>query len=290
MKLTNIDMDLLRALVYVSNTQGFTKAAEQLFRTQSAISLQIKKLEQITHEKLLERGKEIRLTPAGLKVYDYAQQILKLNDELIHSITHERPPPHARIGLPEHHDPALIEKIIRSTFSSNIQCSFFNDDAMNLSRMVEHHLLDIAFILQTELVGALEIAVIPLSWVSAKGSRLYRNDIIRLAVPPQGSVIRRLTQQTLTDNAQRFTVICSSGDFTHLKTTIVTDQAIGVMPTQNVPDALGIVNDHKLPDLPQARLFIKISAQASDDVKTLASAMIRACTESDWPLNTSTSD
>ena len=69
MELINVDVDLLRALMVVAETKNFTTAAERLFRTQSAISLQIRKLEGIAGQPLLDRGKQIRLTTAGYLFY-----------------------------------------------------------------------------------------------------------------------------------------------------------------------------------------------------------------------------
>jgi DNA-binding transcriptional LysR family regulator len=57
MALVNVDTDLLRALIYVVDTGSFTQAAERLFRTQSAVSLQIKKLERLVTQQLLIRDK-----------------------------------------------------------------------------------------------------------------------------------------------------------------------------------------------------------------------------------------
>ncbi|WP_248747770.1 LysR family transcriptional regulator [Pseudomonas sp. MWU12-2037] len=277
MKLTNIDVDLLRALVCVSNTHGFTKAAEKLFRTQSAISLQIKKLEQLTHQKLLERGKEIRLTPAGEKVYHYALQILKLNDELIHTLIHHGPADTTlSIGLPEHHDPELLSHLMdERCFSTTKTCPLFiGDSCANLCRMLDHNQLDMAFILHTELADAIEIKRAPLSWVSALDSSLPRSTTLPLAVPAPGSLIRQLAQKTLRDHARDSTVVCSSNDFMPLRIAIATDQAIGIMPSHAVPEGLSIVKEDCLPRLPETKLFIKLSASLHETQKKIVAELI----------------
>lgn len=277
MKLTNIniDMDLLRALVYVNATRGFTRAAEKLFRTQSTISLQIKKLEQLTNRQLLERGKEIRLTPAGMKVHEYALKILKLNDELISSVVNDHMPSNVRIGLPELHDQQVIGKMLYCSEPFNAQCSFLSDSSENLSNMVDRHLLDIAFLLLTAPAGEEAIGTVPLSWVAARGSRLHRAPSIALALPPPCSSIRQVAQRALEDKGRRFSILCTARDLIPLKAAIVANKAIGVLPTQSVPAGLRILDSDELAPLPELYLSLRISSQASPTMNRMAVQMTR---------------
>ena len=66
MQTDRLDLDLLRAFVAVAQSQSFTRAGALLFRSQSAVSLQIRKLEQIVDERLFSRtARRVTLTPAG---------------------------------------------------------------------------------------------------------------------------------------------------------------------------------------------------------------------------------
>ncbi|QXI27274.1 LysR family transcriptional regulator [Pseudomonas vanderleydeniana] len=273
MKFINIDMDLLRALVCVSDTRGFTQAAKKLFRTQSAISLQIKKLERLTDRQLVERGKEIRLTPAGLKVHEYALKILELNDELISSVANEHIPLRVRIGLPELHDQQLIEKMLDSIDSFNAQYSFLSDGSENLSNMVDCHLLDIAVLLRSEPNGEQAIGKIPMSWVSTRDSRLHLDNNVALALPAPGSAIRRAAQKALEDQGRHFSILCTAHDLIPLKAAIAAGKAIGVLPTGSVPCDLRILDSGELPALPQLHLCTKVSSQASPAVYKIAAHM-----------------
>lgn len=254
MKLTNIDIDLLRALVYVSNAQGFTKAAQQLFRTQSAISLQIKKLEQFTNTQLLERGKEIRLTPAGLKVYEYA----------------------LKISLPEHYDPHLINTIIVNTAIASTHYDFVSVLSDQASKLIEQRQLDMAFILHTELADCIEIAAVPLSWVSAIGTVVYQGTSIAIALPPEGSHIRLIAQQALGARDHASTVICSAIEHNVLSDFIASGKGIGVMPTHAIAQGLYMITNEQLPPLPPSKLFIKLPEYADARLTRLAFAIATA--------------
>ena len=79
----NLDPDCLRAFVAVAETASFTAAAQRLLRSQSAVSLQIKRLEQQLGVRLLERTPRlVTLTGEGELVLDQARRLLALNDEL----------------------------------------------------------------------------------------------------------------------------------------------------------------------------------------------------------------
>ena len=78
----DLDPDLLRAFVAVADHRGFTRAARSLNRTQSAVSMQIKRLEAAMAAPLFERGgRAVQLTRQGESLIGYARRILDLNDE-----------------------------------------------------------------------------------------------------------------------------------------------------------------------------------------------------------------
>src|SRR5574337_1676436 len=77
-----MDFDQLITFLEVARLGSFSRAGEKVFRSQSAVSAQIRQLEQEYGSKLLDRsGKAVRLTPAGRVLHDYAERRLKLKDE-----------------------------------------------------------------------------------------------------------------------------------------------------------------------------------------------------------------
>lgn len=99
--LTNVPTDLLRAFVTVVDLGSYTKAANVLGRTQPAVSLQIRRLEDILRTRLLNtEGKQVRLTAAGVELGPYARQMLRLNDDMIAHFGNETLSGWLRVGLP----------------------------------------------------------------------------------------------------------------------------------------------------------------------------------------------
>jgi len=77
-----MDFDQLSTFVQVAKLKSFSKAGQKVFRSQSAVSAQIRQLEQAYKTKLLDRSaKSVELTPAGVVLFDYAERLLRLRDE-----------------------------------------------------------------------------------------------------------------------------------------------------------------------------------------------------------------
>jgi DNA-binding transcriptional LysR family regulator len=108
-----IPTELLRALVTVADTGSMTRAAEALGRTQPAVSLQIKRLEDTVGQTLLVRGGQgPSLTPAGEVLTGYARRILLLHDEAVARVMRPEPVGRVRIGLPNDFAVTLLPRIL----------------------------------------------------------------------------------------------------------------------------------------------------------------------------------
>jgi len=89
-----MDFDQLITFLEVARQGSFSRAGEKVFRSQSAVSAQIRQLEQEYGDRLLDRsGKTVKLTPAGLVLYDYAERLKQLREESLMAVAdHSRTP------------------------------------------------------------------------------------------------------------------------------------------------------------------------------------------------------
>lgn len=79
-----MDFDQLATFVFVAKLKSFSRAGQKVFRSQSAVSAQIRQLEQAYRAKLLDRSaKSVELTPAGEVLFEYAEKLLRLRDESV---------------------------------------------------------------------------------------------------------------------------------------------------------------------------------------------------------------
>src|SRR5207245_7885792 len=82
-----MDFDQLTTFVFVAKLKSFSRAGQKVFRSQSAVSAQIRQLEQAYKARLLDRSaKSVELTPAGEVLFEYAEKLLLLRDESIHLV------------------------------------------------------------------------------------------------------------------------------------------------------------------------------------------------------------
>src|SRR5258706_6037763 len=86
-----MDFDQLATFVYVAKLKSFSRAGQKVFRSQSAVSAQIRQFEQAYHARLLDRSAEsVELTPAGEVLFEYAGKLLRLGDESVQFVADRR--------------------------------------------------------------------------------------------------------------------------------------------------------------------------------------------------------
>ncbi len=97
----NLDITTLRSFVAVADSGGVTRAAGFLHLTQSAVSMQLKRLEEMLDLSLLDRsGRTIALTASGEQLLTYARRMVALNDEVIGRLTHQAFEGEIKLGVP----------------------------------------------------------------------------------------------------------------------------------------------------------------------------------------------
>ena len=110
----NLDVSSLRSLVAIADARGVTRAAERVNLTQSAVSMQMKRLEQQTGQSLLQKdGRGVVLTRAGEQLLAYARQIIATNDEAWHRLTDTPFDDELRVGIPADVVYPLVPEVLR---------------------------------------------------------------------------------------------------------------------------------------------------------------------------------
>ncbi len=109
-----MDIELLRTFVAVVDNGSFTRAAAQIYRSQSAISMQIKRLEEQLERKLFTRNaRTLKLTLDGRALVPYARKLLKLHDEAMDNIINRSQAKNIRIGCPDDFSHTLLPDLIQ---------------------------------------------------------------------------------------------------------------------------------------------------------------------------------
>ncbi|WP_315338177.1 LysR substrate-binding domain-containing protein [Pseudomonas grimontii] len=111
----SIDTEVLRTFVAIADQGGFTRAGALVNRTQSAVSMQMKRLEEdVLQRKLFERdGRQVRLTPEGQVLLGYARRILKLHSEVFNTLREPHMVGLVRIGTPDDYVMRFLPGILK---------------------------------------------------------------------------------------------------------------------------------------------------------------------------------
>ena len=177
-----MDYDQLNSFLEVARLQSFSLAAEKIFRTQPAISAQIRLLEQECGEKLFDRsGKKVMVTPAGEILQRYAQQMLTLHKEALQAIAELNHTPRGKLSIGANEATCLY--VLPKTFANFkrqyplVQISIYRNFSHKILQKVHEGVVDLGIVTLPQTADNMEIipvfrdevaAVVPKDHVLAK--------------------------------------------------------------------------------------------------------------------------
>ena len=260
-------MDLLRAFVSVAQLNSFTKAGEILGRSQPAVSLQIQRLEELIDEPLLTRnGKSLDLTDAGESLYDYANQILALNDLAISQITKSTISGRIRLGIPSEFATALLPKIV-SRFAKA-----YPSVTLEVNCELSKKLLSKEGKANHELILALEdspsktasdlLKTDDLVWVASRDHNTQKVSIVPLIAAAEGCIYRHRAIKILDHHQQPWQIVYTIPDLTGIQHAIEEGLGVTVLARSTVPENLKILSPSaRFPDLGEVGISLICSTK-----------------------------
>ncbi|MFG5381858.1 LysR family transcriptional regulator [Yoonia sp. R2-816] len=196
----NLDMTALRSFVAVADTGGVTKAAGLLNLTQSAVSMQLKRLEESLNVSLLDRSaRSIGLTTQGEQMLSYARRMLALNDEIYGKLTAIEFEGEVTLGVPHDIIYPVIPKVLRRFAAAYPRVRVHLVSSFTRKLVEQFNRGEIDVILTTEDsvgTGGETLAKVPLIWVGAPGGQAWKQRPLRLAFE-QRCIFRQYVQRRL---------------------------------------------------------------------------------------------
>ena len=242
----NLPMDLLRSFVSVAQLNSITKAGELLGRSQPAITLQMQRLEELVDETLLVRnGKNMDLSEAGDRLYEYANQILSLNDLAVSEFSKSAVTGKIRLGIPSEFATVLLPKIV-SRFAKaypnvtlEVNCEL-SKNLLTKSGKASH---DLILALQDD-PNAKDSALVktdPLMWVAGSDMTSQKVSVVPLIVASQGCIYRNRAIRMLDKSKQPWQIVYTNPDLTGIQYAIQEGLGVTVLAKSTVPDNLKIL-------------------------------------------------
>ena len=279
----NLPMDLLRAFVSVSQLRSFTKAGELLGRSQPAVTLKIKRLEELVDQKLFLRGgKSLELSDSGVALYNYAKQILTLNDLAISQISKSTVHGKIRLGIPSEFATVLLPKII-SRFAKaypnvalEVNCEL-SKYLLTRAGRESHDLILVLADQDADLDGDL-VKTDELVWVSSKKFNHDKEDAVPLIVASEGCIYRHTAMTGLSNASLSWKIVYTNPDLTGIQYAIQEGLGVTVLSRSIVPENLHILSASAgLPSLDRVSINIICNEQrGSDDAVELLKEFLTA--------------
>ena len=181
----NLDITTLRSFVAVADSGGVTRAAGFLHLTQSAVSMQLKRLEDMLGLPLLDRsGRTIALTASGEQVLAYARRMVALNDEVITKLTDQAFEGVITLGVPHDVVYPAVPQVLKQ-FHAAFPRVKVQLEASYTRRLKEQFAKGERDVIVTTEAGVDQggevLAVKPLVWVGAPGGTAWRQRPLQLA-------------------------------------------------------------------------------------------------------------
>lgn len=250
--------DLLRAFIAVAESRSFTSAASTLNRTQSAVSMQVKRLEHLTGQRLLQRGhRDVTLTLKGERLLEHARCILELNDQALAELGLEDVTGRVRIGLPEDFTSHFLPPVLAS-FARNypgveleVSCAL----SMRLLEDLAAGRLDLALATQMANGGGAPVRREHLVWVSTTNSDIHEQEPVPLALFPKGCVFRAAALKAMEDVGRDVRTIYTSTSVSGIRAAVAAGLAVGVMARSTLPENARMLEPQEgFPVLPEVEV------------------------------------
>lgn len=259
----NLDMTALRSFVTVADTGGVTRAAGKLHVTQSAVSMQLKRLEIMLDTALMERsGRGVSLTAQGEQLLGYGRRMLALNDEAWGRLTHDAYEGDINFGVPHDIIYPYIPDVLRHFTAEypRVNVKLNCGASLDLKDDLTHGRADI--ILTTETKGDADAKLlqrVPLRWYGAVGGEVWKKRPFPLAYQPtcifRGEAIAALDQHDIA-----WDIPFGSYDNQNISAFVSADLAItAVLEGTNNPDWDIIPAEAGLPPLPDYGIFMYVA-------------------------------
>lgn len=246
----NLDIDLVRSFVAIADTGSFTAAGEAVARTQSAVSVQIRRLEETLGQKLLERTtRSIELTREGETFLAYARRILDLNDESIRRLSAPELEGRIRLGITEYFVPddlpSMLARFARAFPGVELEAR------MGLSIELREHLA----------AGRLDAAILRVSrrdrskpfwkeaqvWVAGESATPEAKTPLPLVLLPEPCVLRAHALEAMKRLSRPYSVVLSASGIRGVQAAVVAGLGISILPKSCVLPGMRILKGLPVP-------------------------------------------
>lgn len=242
----DLEIDLLRSFMAVAAHRNFTQAARAVGRTQSAISLQIRRLEDIVGKRLFDRTRQsVAITQVGESLLVYAKRILAANDAALSHIQRPEAEGLVRLGAPDDYATYLLPPVLSAIAKDHPRLRFevTCDNARDLLPVLDQGGLDVVVATHRANAVAGQIARYePLHWVASPDYVDDPETPISLVLFPPGCVCRDIALDALKQIERPWRVAYSTRSIGLMEKAMLESSSVSVMEASTIPTSLRVID------------------------------------------------
>jgi DNA-binding transcriptional LysR family regulator len=263
-----IDVDQLRTFIAIAETGSFTKAAEVVNKTQSAVSMQMKRLEERIERPIFARdGRASKLTEDGQRLLDYARRIVKLNIETLAAFSDAELSGRVRLGVPDDYADRYLPEIMArfSRAYPSVELTVVCEPSIDLLDRIDANELDLAIVTNCESKRASEtFRSERLLWVTSNRHPTHLEERLPLALGRPTCSWRRTAIERLEAVGRPHRILFSSSSAGAVAAAVLSGLAVSVLAESGLRPGMRVLTAADgFPELPACRIGVVRSAHES---------------------------
>jgi DNA-binding transcriptional LysR family regulator len=270
-----LDIDQLRTFIAIADSGSFTRAAEVVNKTQSAVSMQMKRLEERLERPIFARdGRASKLTEDGQRLLDYARRIVKLNVETLAAFSDAALSGRVRLGVPDDYADRYLPEIM-ATFSRSypaVELSVICEPSVDLLERIDANEIDLAIVTNCESRRASEtFRRERLLWVGSNRHSAHTEPRLPLALGRPTCAWRRIAVERLEAIGRQYHILYSSSNNGAAAAAVLAGLAVSVLPESGLRPGMRVLTAADgFPELPSCRIGLVRNAH---ETSALADAL-----------------
>src|SRR5437870_10804163 len=254
-----MDVDQLRTFIAIAETGSFTRAADVVHETQSAVSMQMKRLEERLDRPIFTRdGRASKLTEDGERLLNYARRIVKLNIEALSAFSDSELTGRVRLGVPDDYADRYLPEIMArfSRAYPAIELTVLCEETVCLLERIKSNELDLAII--TNCSGSMTAENFRqerLLWATSNRHSTHLEERLPLALGRTTCAWRRAAVECLEAIGRPYRVLYSSGNASAICAAVLSGLAVSVFPESGLRPGMRVLSAADgFPELPSCRI------------------------------------
>lgn len=277
----DLQIDWIKCFLAVVDNGSLTSAAPAVHRSQSAVSMQLKKLEEALGCKLLLRGpRHLELTEQGQSFLGYARRMYDLHTEALNHFQQQEVSGRVRLGVPDDYAAKYLTPVLKRFAHryGGVEIELNCEQSTSLIPRVENGDLDLALVSRDHAQRGTFLFYEPMVWVGSEQFEIWHKYPLPIAVYEDSSLARRSALHALAQQGRRYKVVYNSSSLAGQIAAVESGLAVAVLTQCSAPSHLKVLGaEHGLGPLTPMEVAVYRSKQSkqSQAVDVLQNVLIQ---------------